>query len=63
MIKKENLVMSPKGVPDTKKDRPTDRRSQHLLNYTYGSNIRSTLIYEKSIRNEIQCVFQETTFD
>jgi hypothetical protein len=30
--KKKNLVMGPKGVPDTKTDRPTDRRSQHQLN-------------------------------
>jgi hypothetical protein len=29
--KKENLVMGPKGVPDTKTDRPTDRRSQNQL--------------------------------
>jgi hypothetical protein len=27
--KKKNLAMGPKGVPDTKTDRPTDRRSQH----------------------------------
>jgi hypothetical protein len=27
-----NLVMDPKGVPDTKMDRPTDRRPQHQLN-------------------------------
>jgi hypothetical protein len=26
--KKKNLVMGPKGVPNTKTDRPTDRRSQ-----------------------------------
>jgi hypothetical protein len=32
--KKKNLVMGPKGVPDTKTDRPTDRRSQHQLNST-----------------------------
>jgi hypothetical protein len=29
--KKENLVMGPKGVPVTKTDRPTDRRSKHQL--------------------------------
>jgi hypothetical protein len=26
--------MGPKGMPDTKTDRPTDRRSQHQLNQT-----------------------------
>jgi hypothetical protein len=26
-IKKKNLVMGPKGMPDTKMDRPTDHRS------------------------------------
>jgi hypothetical protein len=30
--KKNNLVMDPKGVPDTKTYRPIDRRSQHQLN-------------------------------
>jgi hypothetical protein len=30
--KKKNLAMGPKGVPDTKTDRQTDRRSQHQLN-------------------------------
>jgi hypothetical protein len=30
--KKKNLVMNPKGVTDTKTDRPTDRRSQHQPN-------------------------------
>jgi hypothetical protein len=30
--KKKNLVMGPKGVPDTETDRPTDRRSLHQLN-------------------------------
>jgi hypothetical protein len=30
--KKGNLVMGPKGVSDTKTDRPTDRWSQHQLN-------------------------------
>jgi hypothetical protein len=30
--KNKNLVMGPKGVPNTKTDRPTDRRSQHQLN-------------------------------
>jgi hypothetical protein len=29
--KKKNLVMVPKGVPDTRTDRPTDHRSQHQL--------------------------------
>jgi hypothetical protein len=29
-----NLVMGPKGVPDSKTDRPTDGRSQHQLNST-----------------------------
>jgi hypothetical protein len=28
---KKNLVMGPNGVPDTKMNRPTDRRSQHEL--------------------------------
>jgi hypothetical protein len=28
----KNLVMGPKGVPDTKTDRPTDSHSQHQLN-------------------------------
>jgi hypothetical protein len=30
--KKKNLAVGPKEVPDTKMDRPTDRRSQHQLN-------------------------------
>jgi hypothetical protein len=30
--KKKYLVMGPKGVPDTKTDKPTDRQSQHQLN-------------------------------
>jgi hypothetical protein len=29
--KNKNLVMGPKGVPDTKTDSSTDRRSQHQL--------------------------------
>jgi hypothetical protein len=32
--KKKHVAMGPKGVPDTKMDRPTDRRSKHQLNYT-----------------------------
>jgi hypothetical protein len=31
---KENFVMGPKRVPDTKTDRPTDLRSYHQLNST-----------------------------
>jgi hypothetical protein len=36
--------MGPKGVPDTKTDRPTDRRSKHqltkfsLVSYQYDTN-------------------------
>jgi hypothetical protein len=32
--KKKELVMSPKGVPETKTDKPNDSRSQHQLNST-----------------------------
>jgi hypothetical protein len=32
---KKNLVMGQKRMPDTKKDRPTDRQSQHQLNWTH----------------------------
>jgi hypothetical protein len=32
--KKKNLVMGPKRVPDTKRDRPLDCRSQHKLTST-----------------------------
>jgi hypothetical protein len=32
---KKNLVMDPRGVPGTKMDRPTDRQSQHQLNFYF----------------------------
>jgi hypothetical protein len=47
--KKKNLVMGPKGVPDIKMDRPTDRRSQHQLDthqYLNSGSPRDTCNWE-----------------
>jgi hypothetical protein len=46
---KKNLVMGPKGVPDTRMDRSTDRRSQHQLN----SALFRTMVKSRPIRLSI----------
>jgi hypothetical protein len=49
--KKKNLFMGPKGVPASKTDRPTDRRSQHQLNSTQAI-INNTTLLLKLCSNE-----------
>jgi hypothetical protein len=45
--KKKNLVMGPKGVPDTKADRTTDRRSQQLDSYPEPNNTSTKVSYKR----------------
>jgi hypothetical protein len=54
--------MGPKVVPDTKNDRPADRRSQHQLNSTQLNSAQLRLI-QRSVGDCIDgCVQDDTQY-
>jgi hypothetical protein len=50
-MEKKNRLMGPEGVPDTKTDRPTGRRSQHQLTKELRESPETTVEqYEVGVR-------------